>query len=94
MRFIRTAFKLRMELNSQKERMIWQFYDLNQVPVGVPAGKLHPAPGENIQIVVVKFIAVTMPLQNSIRAIRPVRQAALFKLAGVIAKAHSTSQML
>src|SRR5258708_5924939 len=80
-----------MVLNADKERMISQFNDLYQSRTGVSTAGDHPRLFKLIEVFIVEFPAVTMPLADNRFSIYPVGQGTLFYLTGISTQSHSAA---
>ena len=64
MRVGNCAFVLRMELNTNEERMILNLNDLNQSFFWVDTGRHHAVVFEFVDIIIVKFESMAMTFRN------------------------------
>ncbi len=64
MRFVWLALKFGVELAGNKERMILQFDDLDQLSVGRSAAQDKPGLLELLAVLIVKFVTVAMPFMD------------------------------
>lgn len=62
MRTVRTGFELRMELHTQKEGMIPQFYRLHQLSVRRKTGNDEAGLRQLLPVIIIEFIPVTVTL--------------------------------
>ena len=68
-RAVRSGFQFRMSLRSDKERMLFQFHHLYDTPVRRKTGEGQTVIGQSFPVIIIYFIAVSVPLLNVIRSI-------------------------
>ena len=64
MRLLRTGFEFRMELTRDEVRMLRQFHDLHEIPLGIDAADFQPGAFQLFPVEGVVFIAVAMPFAD------------------------------
>src|SRR3954464_2437846 len=80
-----------MVLHTNKERMLRNFYDLYKGCIRIDTAGYHTITLKKLQVVIIKFITVTVAFGNTVFTINPFSQRAFFQLAGISTKPHSTT---
>ena len=94
MGFIRFGMKLRMKLTPDKPRVIFELKNLDQIPLGTDTGNEESLLGKELSIFIVKFVAVSVPLQHDLLAIDPVGFGVAFEATGIRPQPHRPPQSL
>ena len=77
-----------MELARQEPWVIFQLDHFDQLTVFRTPADNQATVDQLLDIIVVHFIAMTMPLMHDAAAIHPLGQAALIEYAGLFAQTH------
>ena len=85
--------EFRVELTGEKPGVVRDFYDFYQRAVGRTTRDPETCLGQEIQVIVIELIAVTMAFENDLLTInfpqfRPVRQ-----MTFILTKAHGAAQV-
>ena len=79
MRFIGSRFEFRMELHSDEVIVIRNLNRFDDVAVVVSAGDLHSMIGDDLTVIVIEFISVTVTFKDPVFTIKRSDQCILAK---------------
>lgn len=68
-RAVRSGFQFRMSLRADKERMLFQFHHLYDTSIRGKTGEGQTVVCQSFPVIIVYFIAVSVPFLNVIRSI-------------------------
>ena len=88
MRLVGAALEFRVELRADEPGVALRFDDLDERAVGGETGEAHAGVREVVAEVVVELVAVAVALPDLRRVVERAGERALFKHAGILAKAH------
>src|SRR5690606_23465184 len=85
--------KFRVELASNKPRMLRHFHHLNQLAIGGTAGNAQASIGQLLHIGVIHFVTVTMTLDDFRLAITLRRNRIIAQVADLAAETHGATEV-
>ena len=77
-----------MELGAEKEGVVFQLHDFDEVPLGINAGDHEPALLEAREVFVCDFVAVAMTFHDRRNAIGRTGLCLQFQAAGIRTEPH------
>lgn len=90
MRPIGSRFELRMKLAANKPWMVRQFNHFDDLMIWGEPAQHHPAGYQNIPVMIINLITMTVPFMNKRRLIGRIGARVLMKDAGIQPQPHGS----